>query len=542
MAPSGLSIRARLLLTTGIASALFIFAIYYILASSGDISSHFNDFINVDQKRLETLRTMQAEGSQVVIAAAKKIMVPSLAPPAKVAKKASDQFNQALNLSKELFADDPQGSAKVNQITSLWDQCMPDALKSIKLVDEGNQEQAKKLFTSSVQKKWGSIRKLMQPLIIAEADKVAKTQDVVNTQVKKTFITGISLAVIALIGGLLLNFFISRNIVSNINRVAAGLEEIAQGGGDLTKRLPEDGGLELVRLSKGFNQFASETQGLIKQVADSTQQLNRSSAELAAVVESSRTTADQQDESMSHVATAMTEMTMTVKNVAENAASAAKAAEEADQQARDGNRVVDETLHAIEGLSEGVEAATKDMRELAEETTQVGVVVSVIKGIAEQTNLLALNAAIEAARAGEMGRGFAVVADEVRTLASRTQSSTQEINDIIQRLQAGAHKTAQQMEESRENASETLSQASLAGTALQAITQSVSEIRDMNIDIASAAEEQGAVSEEIERNTVHVRDLSQQNKQATLQTDKTGQELSQISNLISQLVGRFKVS
>jgi methyl-accepting chemotaxis protein len=485
---------------------------------------------------------MQAEGSQAVIAAAKKIMVPSLKPPAKVAKKASDQFNQALVLSKELYAVNPQGASKVKQIGSLWEQCMPDALASIKLVDEGNQEQAKKLFTSSVQKKWGNIRKLLQPLIIAEAEKVAKTQQLVNQQVKATFITGVSLAIVALVGGLLLNFFISRNIVFSINRVAAGLEEIAQGGGDLTRRLPEEGGVELVRLSKGFNQFASETQGLIRQVADSTHQLNRSSSELATVVESSRSAADQQDEAMDHVATAMTEMTMTVKNVAESAASAARAAEEADLQARDGSRVVDDTLSAIEGLSEGVEVATKDMRELAEETTQVGVVVSVIKGIAEQTNLLALNAAIEAARAGEMGRGFAVVADEVRTLASRTQSSTQEINDIIERLQAGAHKTAKQMEASRENAAETLSQASLAGTALNAITQSVSEIRDMNIDIASAAEEQGAVSEEIERNTVHVRDLSMQNKESTLKTEKTGHELSNISNLISQLVGRFKVA
>jgi methyl-accepting chemotaxis protein len=182
------------------------------------------------------------------------------------------------------------------------------------------------------------------------------------------------------------------------------------------------------------------------------------------------------------------------------------------------------------------------MHALAEETTQVDVVVSVIKGIAEQTNLLALNAAIEAARAGEMGRGFAVVADEVRTLASRTQTSTQEINDIIERLQAGAHKTAKQMEASRENAAETLSKASHAGVALNAITQSVSQIRDMNIDIASAAEEQGAVSEEIEKNTVHVRDLSLQNKESTVQTEKTGHELSNISDLIGQLVGRFKVA
>ncbi|RLW67675.1 MAG: hypothetical protein B6D71_16005, partial [gamma proteobacterium symbiont of Stewartia floridana] len=222
-------------------------------------------------------------------------------------------------------------------------------------------------------------------------------------------------------------------------------------------------------------------------------------------------------------------------------ASAATAAENADHQAKHGSQVVDQTLNAIETLSQGVEQASNDMKALEEETAQVGVVVSVIKGIAEQTNLLALNAAIEAARAGEMGRGFAVVADEVRTLASRTQSSTREINDIIERLQEGARSTAGMMEGRRDDAVDTLKQAAQAGTALEEITRVVADIRDMNVEIASAAEEQEAVSLEIERNTASVGALSQQNKSSTSQTEATGLEMQAISKQISQLVGRFKI-
>jgi methyl-accepting chemotaxis protein len=192
-------------------------------------------------------------------------------------------------------------------------------------------------------------------------------------------------------------------------------------------------------------------------------------------------------------------------------------------------------------LSEDVEKASDDMLALKQETNQVEMVVSVIKDIAEQTNLLALNAAIEAARAGEKGRGFAVVADEVRTLASRTQTSTSEIIKIIERLQDGAQQTTNMMEESRNGVLQTLEQASHAGEALTAITDAVAEIRDMNISIASAAEEQHAVSDEIHRNTVSVSELSQKSKESTVLTEHAGEQLSNIADQITSLVGRFKI-
>lgn len=542
MLVSGMSIKVKLLLVAATTSLLFIVAIYFSLQGTDKISQQFAAFINIDQKRLTTLQAMQAVGSQTIIAAAKKIMVPSLKPPAKVATKAAENFDRALIQAKQLYSGDNQGVNRINQISKFWAECRPGALSVIQLMDKGQQEEAQSLFNTKVQKNWGSIRKQLQPLISYEAKQVAETKKSVTNQVKQTFQAAIGMGVMALLVVLVMNWLGSRNIVSSINRVARELEAIGSEGGDLTRRLPVEGGVELERLAAGFNQFVAKTQSLMSEVAQSTEQMNSCSIELSRVVHSSRSIADKQDDAMQQVSTAMTQMAAAVKSVAESAANAASLAENADIQAREGNQVVSKTVQSTQTLSDDVEKASDDMLALKQETNQVEMVVSVIKDIAEQTNLLALNAAIEAARAGEMGRGFAVVADEVRTLASRTQTSTSEIIKIIERLQDGAQQTTNMMEESRNGVLQTLEQASQAGQALTAITDAVAEIRDMNISIASAAEEQQAVSDEIHRNTVSVSELSQQSKESTVLTEQAGEKLGNITNQITNLVERFKIA
>jgi methyl-accepting chemotaxis protein len=237
----------------------------------------------------------------------------------------------------------------------------------------------------------------------------------------------------------------------------------------------------------------------------------------------------------------MNQMTATVQEVASHAARAAESARQADEEAQDGKRIMQQTLNAMDTLANEVENAAGVIHSLEKESEEIGSVLDVIRGIAEQTNLLALNAAIEAARAGEQGRGFAVVADEVRTLASRTQASTQEIQNMIERLQAGANNAVKAMEAGQTQARKGVEQASLAGASLETITQSVTTISDMNMQIASAAEEQSSVADEINRNIATISQSADNTAHGSQQTAIAGDELARLAAELRELVGHFKV-
>jgi len=538
---SNWSIGSRLHVSLLITSGLFIAALIYTLFGLNRVSDEFTGFIESDQKRLGTLRTMQAEGSQAVIAAAKKIMVPTLKPPLKVANNAVAVFDDNLKVARELYADHPQGGEAMQEIDDLWQSIRTEVIRVIELVEQDDTAAAQKLFLSRVQKQWGNVRKQLQPLILKEVERVAQVKEQIHTEVGAIFRLGILVAVLALVGGFIMNLRTSRRIVRSILDSVEGMHGIAEGDGDLTRRLEQRGCTELSRLASGFNTFTSNIQQLVGNMIGLAGRMGSLSKELAAVSEETREIAGRQHGSMEQVATAMTQMTSTVQDVARHAATAAKAAEHADQASQQGGKVMHETVDRIGKLHQDMEQASQNMDALEQETDQIGVVLSVIKGIAEQTNLLALNAAIEAARAGEQGRGFAVVADEVRTLAGRTQNSTQEIHDIIERLQSGAGVTARMMQTSRESANQVVETAHQARTALEQITQAVSQIHDMNIQIANAAEQQGAVSGEVLRNTVGVSELSKQSSLAAARTDETGKQLQELAEQICALVNRFKV-
>ena len=249
----------------------------------------------------------------------------------------------------------------------------------------------------------------------------------------------------------------------------------------------------------------------------------------------------QQQSEVDQVATAMNEMSATVQEVARNAAVAAEAARKANGEATTGKQVVSQTVNAINEVAAEVEAATTVIHQLNADSNQIGTVLDVIRGIAEQTNLLALNAAIEAARAGDQGRGFAVVADEVRTLATRTQESTREIQKMIEGLQVGTRNAVQVMEQGRSKAQASVQQAAGAGESLSSITGVVGTISDMNAQIASAAEQQGAVAEEINRNIVNISQVTGQTAAGAGQIADASRELAKLAMHLQTHVGRFKV-
>ena len=535
-----LSLRLRLLAGITITAVFFTGALWYSLYGLYEIDQRFSRFIGEDLQRLGQLQNMQAEGSQVVIAAAKKLMVPSLVPPARVASDAAARFDASLASLSSAYPAGSEGETAVRRIETLWSRIRPDALRVIALVDDDGAGEAQVLFNERVQKDWGDVRKTLGPLIANENRSVAATHEEVKAEAYATLWTGLATGVAALVAGFLVGYLAASQVTRLLNRTARSLHAIAEGDGDLTQRLDEVGAREARDLATGFNNFVAGTQQLVGEIAASTRDMAGVTTTLSGIASSIRDNADRQNDATRHVATAITEMTATVRNVAENAQYAATAADEAEQQVGEGNRFVAATRASIRSLSEDVERSATTMSALEKETEKVGTVLTVIRDIADQTNLLALNAAIEAARAGDQGRGFAVVADEVRTLAARTQQSTHEIHAIIDSLQAGARSTAEVMLVSRGNAHKSVGEAERATAALQAISESVSRIRDMNTGIAAAAEQQGVAASEIERNALDLSRLADESLETAVSADETAGQLSSIGTHVLQLLSRFK--
>ena len=490
--------------------------------------------INEDVLKLDTTDERRAERLQAITNARENVMLVryevrgyTASANAKTEEAAARQLTKAINDLQPLNAT--FGAEQAQRLKPLETSLLGyrDSVQAFKAAND-------KIVTarSEMTEEQAAIIKLVQQLnelqvTLGDAD---------TNQARMLQIGG---TLLALILGTLAALIITRQITRPLQETLAVVDRIASG--DLSHNMIVTRKDELGVLQQGIQRMGTTLRELIGGIRDSVTQIASAAEELSAVTEQTSAGVNSQKVETDQVATAMHEMSATVQEVARNAEQASVAASAADQQARDGDKVVGEAIAQIERLASEVGRSTDAMNLLEQESNKIGKVMDVIKAVAEQTNLLALNAAIEAARAGEAGRGFAVVADEVRGLAQRTQQSTEEIEGLVAGLQNGTRQVSDIMLNSRDLTDSSVALTRKAGTSLESITLTVSNIQAMNQQIAAAAEQQSSVADEISRSILNVRDVSEQTAAASEETAASSVELARLGNHLQTLVSHFRL-
>ncbi|KIH80664.1 Methyl-accepting chemotaxis protein I (serine chemoreceptor protein) [Pseudomonas batumici] len=458
-----------------------------------------------------------------------------------VTKSLNDDRQAVETLFKEYRQtplDDDERAAG-DQFEKDWPAYLALADQITKDVLGGNMEAALRIFQGQVDPAYARVNDELK-LIIASNRRQSAEAGVAAADTYDRANWMLGLGVLGAFGlAIAIGLIITRSITRPINRALQGARRIADG--DLSFDLENGGQDEIGLLLTAFSTMQANLKSTISEIANASDQLAAAVEQLNVVTNESSKGLTRQNDEIQQAATAVNELTAAVEEVARNAVSTSDASEQTSRDALTGGDQVKKTIRSITDMATGIGDSTQKVELLASQIREISKVLDVIRAIAEQTNLLALNAAIEAARAGEQGRGFAVVADEVRALAHRTQSSTGDIETMINAVRTGADEAVVAMSKSQVLAGETQSVAAEAGYALERITAGVSQINERNMVIASASEEQAQVAREVDRNLVNIQDLSAQSSSGAHQTNESTLELSRLAVSFKSLVSKFKI-
>lgn len=419
-----------------------------------------------------------------------------------------------------------------------WEQ---SARSAMALASDGNAEDARARMQTGGATQFSTLRDYFDKVGL-HADELAHGRArEASSEGQTSSVVILSITAIAVILSIALFLAFMKMIISSIGVLREQLDNIAQGEGDLTRRIPVENDDDLGQLATSFNQVLANLQTMIGAIQQLSNKLDDGAQELATAARDNNNGISKQTDSISMVATAVNEMQSAIEEVAGNASRAAEITRSAQEKGNNSATIIRNSSEQVRRLAAQINKAVEVIRKLAQNSENITSVLDVIRGVADQTNLLALNAAIEAARAGEQGRGFAVVADEVRTLAQRTQQSTEDIQAMISTLQSGVSDIVSVMETGSKEAVETENLATEAESELNGILAAMADISDMNISVASATEEQTQVVDEINRSVTEINDLAAESARRSEGIDSISKSLAGYADDLKGQTGRFRV-
>jgi methyl-accepting chemotaxis protein len=540
----GLSLRWKLMFPLLLLVALVLYMGLYAISTSKILGGNATTIAKVNLPEIQLLIQADRDLYQSMVAERALLQLDSSAhqnlftEQSENAKQAQDRVYQSLDISN---TSTPAEREEFTRRYNAWKVQAAEVINAARLSDDASRAIAQQKSYGSAAQTFEHLRNYIDELQekrLAHVDQftveIDENQSTSSTQL-------LALLVIGTVVSLLAAWFLPILVANQVRQISHRIQNIAEGDGDLTVRLPVSTNDELGQLATHVNQFIEKLQRIIGSVLINAAEVSKTAESLLVVSSNSQRAADDQCHAITMVVAAVNELTMAIQEVARNTGNTAQNTKEATLITDRGQERIHLAVERVQSLAVRISETAEFMLRLEGEAKNVTSVIDVIRGVAEQTNLLALNAAIEAARAGEQGRGFAVVADEVRTLASRTQKSTEDIQGMLSKLQQGVQHAVDAMGSSSIMTSEAVTSANEAGQSLTGIGTAVKQISDMTLQIATAAEEQSSVTSEIDKNLVQINSLAMNNAEGASRTAVESQRLNELSIQLRQLLMQFKV-